>query len=189
MTGKIVKNLDRLLNPCGFVRKKFTWNRRYLEWVDVVDLQVDKSRTLLTLNAGVFDPEFYELCWERQSPEFIQEANCTVRTRIGFLFGQKDIWWDISDESAIEDVLEKCHTYALPFIDRMHSHANMEQFLEDSRGQIRYPPHTIYLATLKAAQGKAEEACLLLDLLLRKHEGAWAERITRVAKTLGCAKH
>lgn len=87
----LINKLDNLLKPLEFARKKSTWNRRTDIYVDVIDLQIGKFGSDVTLNVGVFEPEIYLKCWDHV-PKFVHEIDCIVRSRIGGLIDGHDIW-------------------------------------------------------------------------------------------------
>lgn len=182
-TKNIISPLDKLLKPLGFNRKKTTWNRELDTFVDVIDVQVDKLKSAITVNAGVFNKYVHHKCWGEVTPAFIEEPLCTVRTRIGQLVEGKDLWWSLEEES---DISEKINIYIFPFFEQMHNSTAMEQFLNDSRViKQKYPPPIIYLAILRHQRGDHVGACSLLSDLKIKTIGAWKDRIDQVIRILG----
>ena len=100
----------------------------------------------------------------------------------------KDLWWRLDDARALDDVVDKLNTHALPFLERMHSLAAMEQFLTSAQVmKKKYPLPVIYLAILKSEQGDRTGACALLTELGAKSVGAWRTRIAEVAGRLECS--
>lgn len=187
-TKAVIDRLDELLKPLGFTRHKATWNRRSDSFVDVIDVQTSKAGDTMTINAGVLHSEVHRKCWAVELPVVIEEPACIVRARIGQLLDGKDLWWRLGDARILDDVAEKVTAYVLPFLERMHSLAAMEQFLTNMKvTNQKYPLPVIYLAILKSEQGDRTGACALLTELGEKSVGAWRTRICEVAGRLGCA--
>lgn len=185
----VISRLDRVLKPLGFERQKTTWNRKSGSFVDVVDVQTSKVKNTITINAGVFHSGVYAKCWGDWLPEFIEEPSCIVRTRIGQLIGEKDLWWKLDEVDVADAVAEKVSSHVLPFLGQMHSIDAMEQFLTSAQVvKQKYPPPIIYLAILKHEQGNSNEACALLGELKKKTVGAWQGRINQITETLSCLK-
>jgi hypothetical protein len=179
--------LDSLLKPVGFVRRAATWNRQSNSLVDAINVQ--KAGDSITVNVGVFYPDAYRKCWGREPPAFVDEAFCTVRTRVGRLLDRGELWWRLDDPGTVDDVVEKIRVYVLPFLEGMHTLDAMEQFLTASqvtKPRHPYPPPIIYLAILKDERGDKAGACALLTELGKKTLGAWKVGVREVAERLGC---
>jgi len=184
----ITARMDELLKPLGFSRHKGIWNRRTGSFVDVVDVQVSKANDAMTINAGVLHPEVHRKCWAAEAPPVIEEPLCTVRARIGQLVEDKDLWWQLHDGGAGNDVVEKLNRYVLPFLERMHSIDAMEKFLSESEvTKQKYPLPVLCLAILKNERGDKTGACSLLAEFGKKTVGAWRTRINEVAQRLQCS--
>ena len=186
-TEMLASEIDRLLRPLGFKKKKAVWNRKVESLVDVIDIQDSKDRDSLTINAGVFRSDFFKFCWDTPIPTFIAEPMCTVRSRIGRLFGSQDVWWDRNDPNMSTDIIEKLNKYLLPFLERMHSAKAMEKFLEEANVfKQKYPPPIIYLALLKSENGDKDGARTLLSQLSRKTNTTWKPTVDKVMESLAC---
>ena len=184
----IIVFLDGLFRPMGFLRKKSTWNRENGQFVDVIDVQVDKSESSMTLNVGVLEKGVYYSCWGRDAGPLVEEPFCTVRARIGELMDGKDKWWPLRDIDAITGEIEySVKQYAIPFIDRMHSLEHMYQWLISSGAATpRNPLAAICVAILQDRMGAKKDACLILAELRAKALGAWSERANEVSERIGC---
>jgi len=185
-TSAFTSEIDAILQPLGFQRRKNVWNRRDDRFVDVIDLQRTKAGDTATLNLGVVEPGAYELCWGEQPPVFIQEPFCTVRTRL-LDEGGRELWWSVADVASPSRMGEQLQTQGLRFINSMHSSAAQREWLERSALQ-KYPPNAIYLAWIMADQGDHEHACALLKSLRRRPVGAFLEKVERAAIQLGCGE-
>lgn len=186
-TALIVARLDRELAPRGFRRKKTTWNRERDSFVDVVDVQVSKSRDTVTMNAGVLYRPIYFACWGEESKPFVVEPSCTVRARIGQLLDNRDRWWDIGSESVADEMAECLETCIFPFLDGMQSLESMQDWLASTGlPSSKWPLPSIYYALLQSQLGDQEGACNTLTELEGKALGAWKAGAKEVAVRIGC---
>jgi hypothetical protein len=178
-TSDYVKLLDGILFPSGFSRKKHTWNLSGDGYVDVVSLQISKGKEALTINLGVYQPDIYAECWPgATAPEFIDEASCIVRARLGELINGRDHWWRSEDHSGAAIVAREIERRALAFLHRMHSLRAMELFLEQGGASgYSYPLPAIYLAIILIRQQRVSEGCELLRLTRERTTSAWRGRI------------
>ena len=169
------------LGRAGFVRRKSVWNRRSAQLVDVVDLQVSKSRDSITLNCGVFDPVAYAWTWRDDAPTFVQEVDCTARARIGELTKGGD-WWSLADAAVTASELAALvKTTVIPFLDRLHDPVFMDECLATSVQRHFYPdPLTqIYRAVRLYEQGNLKDAQQLLQGV-RTRENGWTLRAREI---------
>lgn len=181
----IVDRLDMLLTPLGFVRKKLLWNRRKEPFIDVLDLQVSKAGDAVTVNVGVLHSLTHAICWGEKPSGFIQEPTCTVRARIGQLFGQNDVWWTDIDAHAVEQIVEKVRNFALPLFEKLHSVEALEMSLSKAdEVKQKYPPPIIFLAILKAERGNVAAAQTILEELALGTVPTWKKKISDVVSRL-----
>lgn len=189
-TKLIIERLDDLLIPIGFARKKDTWNRNSGCFIDVIDLQVDKTGYAMTLNTGVFCPRVHQICWGDVPPSFVTEPFCIVRARIGQLMHGRDLWWRLDSDTTIIEVLQAVNNCVLPYLNGTHSLAALEHVLISSQDdKQKYPLSVIYLAIIKQRRGDVSGACRILDDLKDNVTAAWHERISQVVETLACQHH
>jgi hypothetical protein len=181
MTTKLIGlAVDSVLKPHKFVRKRFTWNRKAGVFIDVVDVQLSKSRDMVTVNTGVFHREIYARCWSEEPPDFIQEPLCIVRARVGQLIDNEDVWWELTDAHSVEDMKAKIATYVLSYLDKMHSFEAMDQFLTKMGVlKAKYPPPIIYLALLKSTLGDVAGSLEVLENL-KTSSKEWNDRIEKI---------
>lgn len=186
-TKRVIERMDEVLIPLGFHRKKANWKRSSGLFVDVVDIQVSKAGDSMTINAGVLDAEVHEMCWGTQPPSVIEVPSCTVHARVGQLIDLKDLWWPLDRERTPDDLAENLAVHVLPFLERMHSHAEMERFLTDADvTRQKYPLPALHLAVLRYRRGDKIGACEVLAELRRSALGAWRNRAAEVENRLGC---
>lgn len=186
-TNPIVLALDADLTPINFRRRGLVWNRHIGGIIEVIDLQVSKSRDLVTMNAGVLDPTVYKTVWDEEPPEFVKEPACTVRARIAELLDQRDRWWQLGDDKDIGEILDVIAGVALPFLQRMRSRGEMVSWLDRAEvAKRRQPAEILGLAVLKDLIGRHSEACELIANQQKRAMGAWNGRYDEVARRLRC---
>jgi hypothetical protein len=155
--------------------------------VDVIDVQVDKAKDAVTVNAGVLAPEIYRACWGADPPTPVQEPHCTVRVRVGELVEGKDVWWRCDQPGIDNEMTEALRAYVLPFLERMHATRALEDFLADSNvTRQRYPPPVIYLALLRKERGDLPGACAILRDLHDHAGGSWKARVGQLIEAIRC---
>ncbi len=92
MTKKqLISKVDDILKEHQFRRKGLLWNRDCADFVDVIDLQISKSKDTFTINAGVADKFVIHACWSTDGSGMVEEASCTVRARLGELLYGRDV--------------------------------------------------------------------------------------------------
>lgn len=127
------KGFYEVLKPLGFKKKN---NNFYLQLSDVgqiINVQKssysDSGHILFTINFGVFEPKFwlgeYDYKGTGILPIFPTEPDCLIRRRIGEMKGDKDIWYEIlentNEEELIEEMQKNIHQYILPFFESLNS--------------------------------------------------------------------
>jgi hypothetical protein len=190
MTVKeIATRMNRLLEPAGFFRRGKVWNRRRHPFVDVIDLQKSKAGDAVTINVGVLDQDVSAVLEDRAPSEFVQHLTCTVGARIGELIDGRDKWWQIDSADVADELTDNIGARALPFLERMHAHAAMRQWLISTNvSEKRYSPPIINLAILECFLGDAARGCAILAELQKTTPGAWKVRAAEVAVRLHCAE-
>ena len=118
----VIAELDELLKPLRFTRKKMVWNRLVGRVVDVVDIQISKAGDTITVNTGVLDRDVHAKLWNEQPPSFVQEPSCTVRARVGELINGHDRWWPLNKTEPALQVSRGC-ACARPPIPRANASA------------------------------------------------------------------
>lgn len=137
--NEIQSRIGRHLKPLGFSRKGRTFRRETdRDVLQIIALQagpfeigpplpppVSHMRPDLygkfTINLGVFVPEIHERSNPRVSlNRVINDAYCSIRTRLAHVGEGEDIWWPIldSDDDDIEDIVALILHVGLPFLDR-----------------------------------------------------------------------
>lgn len=183
----LLSAIDSVLKPLGFKRNKWTWNRETAGIVDVVTLQRSKYDDEVTVTLGVLNSAVFRDCWGEDPQLPADETACTVRTRLGEWIEGRERWWNLAEEDTPSNIAGRLAQEGVPFLDRMHSLAEMEQYLVDTKVLERsYPLPIIYLAILKARRGQPDAACSILMTLGLRVPGAWKRRVSEASMRLGC---
>jgi hypothetical protein len=184
----LARRIDAVLAPLGFGRQEAIWNRKRVQTVDVLDLQVAKHGGKLTVNVGVLVPLAYSKVWRKPPTELVGELECTVRSRLGFLIDGHDHWWPFDAVGLDDELAEKIAEYAVPFFDRLGTPDAVEKNLADS-GAVKHlrPPQTLYLAVLRYERGDRDAACELLRRYRDKAKGdLWKTKADELMQEFSC---
>ncbi|MFK4772288.1 DUF4304 domain-containing protein [Rhizobium sp. ZW T2_16] len=91
--------MHAVLGPKGFKRKGYSWYRTVTPFTQVINIQIASYRTHATVNLGVHERRIFQEATGNEGRVFVDEAECIVRSRIGFLIGNVDKWWEIPTRS------------------------------------------------------------------------------------------
>jgi hypothetical protein len=183
----LLSQIDDVLKPPGFKRRGQRWNRSVGNVVDVVTVQRSKSLDRVWINLGVLDAEVYSTCFGRAAPASVDEADCTVHSRLGQSIDGREGLWDPNDPVGNGEIAGLLQTEGLPFLERMHSRPDMERHLErHSPARFAAAPEVVYLAILKALQGDTRGACEELERFRTRALGGWRDDAERLLREYGC---
>jgi hypothetical protein len=188
-SGRIIDEVIRrylhpLLKEHSFVRKARTWNRTRAEFIDVVNVQASQWNTgeagVFTVNLGVFSPEIHQIISGKQSPTFVKEYQCVVRTRLGKEDNQVtglmlDQWWKFDSKTDLEqlgrEIADLLVTHGFPFVERLNSLEALDAFLTQySNTKQSTPLDYISLAIVKAQLGNTAYAREILTEVYERFE-------------------
>ena len=184
-TNAVIEGLNRLmLKPLGFERRGSLFNRRRGEFVDVVDLPVNKAAGTITLEVGVQHDGLYATLWEAPPPRFCNEASCVVHARIDALVEDGPAAWPLDDARTPDLVVKAFEGPALRFLQSHHDLKSLEAELAKLPAESRVPLATVYLAILRDRRGDAAGAQALLAELARGADPDWSLRASGLAARL-----
>ncbi len=134
---RVVAPIAAFLKTRAFRKKRFTFNRATSDGlVVVVNLQMGRYDVgnhaeipglranlygKFTVNLGVFVPELYREQMGEAQPDFVNEYDCSIRTRFSNLLQTKgDLWWTLgTQEDAIAArIIGLLESHGLPFLER-----------------------------------------------------------------------
>ncbi len=102
-----------------------------------------KEKIHFTVNNGIFAPKHWSGLYYNEGkpiPVFPTEPECIIRQRIGALKNQNDTWYDVYNESKVDDLImemkNNLNIYILPFFSSI---SNYDQLLEFLDGWILVP--------------------------------------------------
>ena len=183
MTKKqLISKIDEILGKYQFSKSGSIWNRSSPEFIDVIDLQISKSKDTFTINVGVANKFVIHSCWNMDGSDVVEEPSCTVRTRLGELLHGRDVWWGLSDDDGIEEVLSGIQDAAIPFLQFNHSIDQMIETLESDPACRRYPPGVIYLALLHHRMGESDRCREIFKSM--RLTGAWSQKASDILAAL-----
>lgn len=184
-TQIVLRDLDSRLKPDGFRRKGYTWNRARGEFVDVIELQKDSTRPLVTVNFGVFCSEVRSLIWPDAPPQGQkQEPSCLVRRRVQRQPGRGG-WFERDPPNLVDALYEAIVNQALPLFDATTGREQMIEAISENRP--RGTQDCVYIAVLMHALGQHESSCKVL-----RHEigmagnTKWGSILRELAGRLNC---
>jgi len=168
MKKDLITKIDEIIKPIGFTLRSSTWNRRVNEYVDVINLQ--KTSIGFIINIGVYLNDIFKHCWPTLVLDFIEDPHCIVVTRVNHLLINTPYkcLWNKENSDSIQEIPIVIENYILPYFNRAHSINEIEIILESTLkptkpfgGINTYAK--LYLAIIKAKQGKISEALKLLE--------------------------
>lgn len=138
----VQSNLAFLLKPLGFIRKGRTFRRQTEPGLfQIIALQAgpfeigppppEPAKHLrenyygkFTLNLGVFVDEIFARTNPPVSPNrVINDAYCSIRTRLGHITSHEDTWWSLEEcpSNLVDDIAALILHVGIPFLDRFRS--------------------------------------------------------------------
>lgn len=183
--GSIARVVDELsLRREGFIRKNHLWNRDAGPFVDVISIDMSKSRLSFDIACGVHDRDVYGSLWS-PTEGFIDVPACTVRIGLGELSGEPSKIWDLADDRAEGDVSGRLNAETLSWFLTMHDRASMAEFLR-ARSRVLIPAEIAQLAILQHLSGDDAGACRTLAENRSRALGLWQSTFDDLAKQFSC---
>lgn len=200
---EFIKNkITPILKDKGFKKKRYIWNRKRGNFVDVVDFQISRKcsdETIIdfTINFGICVPAAVIMIFDTiktGEKNFIREGDCIIRARPGELNVNPEIfeggsWWKVSSkeeiEKAFDEIEDLLKTKALLFINYFDSMEKIIDFkIKKSVRSVICDYEQIQLAIILFITGRKEESRETLMKIINKELG-WREKATLVAQKLG----
>lgn len=152
------------LKPLGFKKKgnNFYLKKEHLGLIINIQKSAyySKEKIHFTINIGVFIPEYY-LTHEYHKnilPEYPTEPDCAIRSRIGQLKNQNDIWFDIDKNTdpniLINEMDLNLENWILPYFKNFESKDDFIKWLDSANCHI----HLLSKLIIFAEYGLYEKA-------------------------------
>jgi hypothetical protein len=133
-----------ILRPIGFIKRGNCFYLKKTELGQLISIQkstlFSNDKVRFTINTGIFLPEYWrglKYNKDKTMPTFPTEVKCLVRKRIGRLKGEKDIWYELDEESDETILINEMHlcllNFVLPYFDKFGTKENLVQFLETEK--------------------------------------------------------
>lgn len=181
---QIIAEIDGVLETYQFSRVGATWNRAYADYVDVIDVQISKSRMDFAVNLGIADKFVTNICWDIAGSSLVDESSCTIRCRLGQLLSNKDKWWSVDGEDEIGEVASAIRSEAIPYFERNHNVDRMIEIICNNYSSKTYPPESLYLALLYYRKGDRVRGIEMLKAMQLKLTDGWREKVTQILDRL-----
>ncbi|WP_108883116.1 DUF4304 domain-containing protein [Anderseniella sp. Alg231-50] len=183
----LTRTVDTLLLPEGFNRSGVIWTRLRNTFFDVIDIQTSRYDHLhFTINVGVCDPQIFSQIWGRELPEKKSVTDCIVESRIGYISGQTDVWWDLRDQQAVNEVSRVLEREVIAFLEGQQNHKDMLDWLLKTKTlKQMYPLERIKVAVLYHSVGELDASRQMLKAeLANKRSEHWFDRVNFVGSKL-----
>lgn len=119
----------------GFKKSGKNWHKQFEGYCWIVNIQSSQSNFgdtgKFTINLGVYHHTIEQLANGQPLITKPKEYEATIRTRLGSLFTEHDYWWQIKDQTFLEDITHdlilKMKNYGFPWLI---NHIKVEQIYE-----------------------------------------------------------
>lgn len=181
----IFQNLSNILLSKGFKFFDGTWVRDSGYLKEVIGSQFSSKTGSVTFNVGIADRDVWKIYWDEHIPDFVDDAKCIVKRRIGEIFPPgTDRWWKINEfneESASEIVRA-----ALYFFDELSSREKLLVHLKSRKFLII--AERPYIPIISYLLGQSESALSFLKELETGSGDAWDLKIKRIFQVVSLGK-
>jgi hypothetical protein len=174
---QIFQALSSILLGKGFKFSGGTWVRDSGNLKEVIGSQFSSKTGSVTFNVGIADRDVWKIYWDEHIPEFVDDAKCIAKRRIGeILPSGTDRWWKIDEfnEASASEVVDA----ALHFFEKLSSRENLLAHLKSRKflviAEKPYIPIILHLL------GQSESALSLLKELETGSGDAWDLKIKRI---------
>ena len=126
----IEKEVYKLLKPCGFRKFGRTLHRFVSGDISqVINFQSGMPTNIyygsFCVNLGIRIPECNERCFNstEETKKYYPEYKCTLRTRLGIVKGEKETWYDLSENTELitANVIKEINDIVIPAFNALDS--------------------------------------------------------------------
>lgn len=126
----IEKEVYKLLKPCGFRKFGRTLHRFVSGDISqVINFQSGMAANInygsFCVNLGIRIPECNERCFNssNEAKKYYPEYKCTLRSRLGIVKGEKETWYDLSENTDLitDAVINEIKDFVIPVFNTLDS--------------------------------------------------------------------
>ena len=135
------KNISPYFKTLNFKKKgnNFKYFNSIENYGEIVNFQKSQFYQIrFTINIGIYLPEFqyYDYNIPKISNENFNEPDCALRRRIGILIDGFDKWYDLNEETNINELISELENdftkYILPYLEKFQNkNYVLEQLLDE----------------------------------------------------------
>jgi len=115
-----------------------------------------KDDIRFTINVGIFSPEYWLACFNyhnKDVPAYPSELECMIRERISGMRGLRDIWYNITPMTDIEELITEMKynisSFILPFFEKLNTVQKLINELEASETLLHTAAKMTFFTELK----------------------------------------
>ncbi|MGJ1194168.1 DUF4304 domain-containing protein [Sphingobacterium siyangense] len=156
----IKESFIEILKPLGFKKKANNFYLQLEKIGHIINIQKSyystKDDIRFTINVGIFSPEYWLACFNyhnKDVPAYPTEPECMIRERISGMRGLRDIWYNITPMTDIEELLTEMKynisSFILPFFEKLNTVQKLINELEASETLLHTAAKMTFFTELK----------------------------------------
>ncbi len=142
---ELIKEIHKLLKPYNFKKSGNNFYKDYSNFGQILNIQKSRWNTKddieFTINIGIFEPNFYQIYYNKQIPKFPKTADCIYTIRIGYLKSNYDFWYNLYDNynKTKNEVTSDIKNYILPFFDNTNTSEKIFELIKNGNSSYISP--------------------------------------------------
>ncbi len=156
----IKESFIEILKPLGFKKKANNFYLQLEKIGHIINIQKSyystKDDIRFTINVGIFSPEYWLACFNyhnKDVPAYPSELECMIRERISGMRGLRDIWYNITPMTDIEELITEMKynisSFILPFFEKLNTVQKLINELEASETLLHTAAKMTFFTELK----------------------------------------
>lgn len=156
----IKESFIEILKPLGFKKKANNFYLQLEKIGHIINIQKSyystKDDIRFTINVGIFSPEYWLACFNyhnKDVPAYPSELECMIRERISGMRGLRDIWYNITPMTDIEELIAEMKynisSFILPFFEKLNTVQKLINELEASETLLHTAAKMTFFTELK----------------------------------------
>ncbi|WP_088161854.1 DUF4304 domain-containing protein [Sphingobacterium sp. G1-14] len=156
----IKESFIEILKPLGFKKKANNFYLQLEKIGHIINIQKSyystKDDIRFTINVGIFSPEYWLACFNyhnKDVPAYPSEPECMIRERISGMKGLRDIWYNITPMTDIEELITEMKynisSFILPFFEKLNTVQKLINELEASETLLHTAAKMMFFTELK----------------------------------------